>query len=144
MHEKGTRRLDADDPRYADLPLVAFDAADGQVRVLRGQVGFTPEFARQRRWLETRPGVPHVVFVSRRGDVTLLPVGGRVAASDAADPRSVSRWSVPTLDGCADLSEVAARLRAAAAEVEALAADGWLAERVGDSDVELRDAVFDA
>jgi hypothetical protein len=142
MPTKGSRRLDADDPRYAGLPVVAMNGATGDIEVVRGP--FTPAsgFAAARGWLADRPGHPHVVFTTRRGDVRVWPVGSFVDADARNDPRATSSWMLATLRECTTLAQVASLLRDAADEVEALAADGWWLDHAADSDLVLRDTRF--
>jgi hypothetical protein len=142
MPTKGSRRLDADDPRYADLPVVAMKGGTGEVEVVRGPFAPAPGFAVARGWLADRPGHPHVVFTSRRGDVTVWPVGSFVDADARNDPRATSSWMLRSLRDCTTLAQVAGLLRDAADEVDALAADGWAVDHAADSDLVLRDTRF--
>lgn len=144
MPAKGSRRLDADDPRYAGLPVVAMNGETGEIDVIRGPFTPTPGFAAAQGWLSDRPGHPHIVFTSRRGDVRVWPVGSFIGTDTRSDPRATSSWTLPTLGNCATLEQVAALLRKAADEVEALAADGWAVGQAMGSNLVLRDTRFQA
>jgi len=124
-------RLNADNPRYTDLPLVE-GTPDGTIRVLRGAQNLADLLAARAESKELfdtstgAPGVPHLVAWNRLDRLAFFKVGQLLAVGHLEFALYTAPYMLsPDVAAATTLEELRAAYRAELKHLDVLEADGW-------------------
>jgi hypothetical protein len=125
--------MNPDHTPFNRLPLV-IATADGDIRLLRGDLDLGTLDKDSIANIRSTPGVAHVVFTNRIGQHVTRASGALVGADeDLTRVGSLPNRLIDLIGRCDTLPELADQARAKAAELlahadnfDAMAADGWM------------------